>query len=254
MEAILPISGRPAGRLEQDFAQGSPSGRLIAALTGFSQTLIRRLEVAESLEDLAHQLVAALELAGAGISLLRGTHLEHVAADRDRALRPERAQERSGHGPGVEAARSNEVIALSDLNESRHRWPAFAEEADAVGMRAVAAVPLHTEGGTVGAIDLYCDQPHEWTTTELGSAQVLADLASAYVVSADQIAAHRSTVVQLQRALDSRIIVEQAKGVLANAYEMSPEQAFQLVRSHARAHRATLKEVADAVVNLGLRP
>ena len=243
-------SGGPAEQLDQP-----PSlVRLVDALAGFSRTLIQRPEVSATLADLTHHLVAALELDGAGASLMQGTHLHHVAADGDRARRLEESQERSGSGPGAEAARSVTVVAISDLRTERHRWPAFASEAEAVGVLAVAALPLHAEDGAIGTIDLYRQQPHVWTERELADTQILADLASSYVVHAGEVAAHQSTVVQLQRALESRVIVEQAKGVLANAYGIHPEQAFQLIRRHARSHRATLREVADAVVNLGLRP
>jgi AmiR/NasT family two-component response regulator len=111
-----------------------------------------------------------------------------------------------------------------------------------------------TESGAIGALNLYDDSVRAWTTGDLQIAAVLADIATGYVVHASQLQKQRDLASHLQQALDSRIIIEQAKGVLANAYSTSVDEAFARLRRHARNHNARVSDVASAVVNLGLRP
>jgi GAF domain-containing protein len=133
------------------------------------------------------------------------------------------------------------------------RWPELAAAAADVGIVAVAGIPMHLNGTRLGALDLYHDRPHDWTD-DVEAARLLAYMATAYVANAARLDQVRHTAEQLQEALDSRVVIEQAKGILAGERNITVDEAFATLRSHARNNHVSLRAVADAVVNLRLRP
>jgi GAF domain-containing protein len=241
---------------------GSPSGALAvtdqAALTRvlseFARLLVRDYEVSDALQDLVDGVTEVLGISGAGVSLLEGERLRFATAASDAVAVLERIQEEGQSGPCVEAHESGQPVLVADLREQSERWPALNQGAAEVGMRAVAGIPMRLNGTRVGALNLYNDQAHEWSDEEIGASRVLADLATGYVANASRVDRLQHTAEQLQVALDSRLIIEQAKGLLAGERSISMEQAFSILRGHARSHNASLRAVADAVVNLHLRP
>ena len=106
----------------------------------------------------------------------------------------------------------------------------------------------------IGSLDLYDARVHPWSADEIGLATAFADIAGSCVEHSVDLDRLRRTVDQLQHALDSRVIIEQAKGMLAADAQISVDEAFARLRKHANDHNASLRSVADAVVNLGLRP
>lgn len=113
---------------------------------------------------------------------------------------------------------------------------------------------MMVDSRALGALNLYADQPRQWSDDDLAAARVLADMATSYIVNASELERAQRTAEQLQEALDSRIVIEQAKGILAADGRLEMDQAYQVLRRHARNHSASLRSVAEAVVNLGLRP
>lgn len=113
---------------------------------------------------------------------------------------------------------------------------------------------MHLNGTRLGVLNLYHDHPHDWTDDELEVAELLAYMATAYVANAARLDQVRHTAEQLQEALDSRVIIEQAKGILAGERGITVDEAFAVLRSHARTNNVSLRAVANAVVNLRLRP
>ena len=105
----------------------------------------------------------------------------------------------------------------------------------------------------MGVLNLYDDKPRSWTDDDIRAASLLADVATSYVAKAQRLDQARDTTEQLQTALDTRVAIEQAKGMIANQRDITVDAAFELLRSHARSHQATLRSVADAVVNLRLQ-
>ena len=101
-------------------------------------------------------------------------------------------------------------------------------------------------------LNLYDDEPRQWDADDLRAAEVLAAMAAALIVNADRLDRARSTAQQLQRALDSRIVIEQAKGMLAARSGITVDEAFERLRSHARSHQASLRSVAEAIVEFRL--
>lgn len=227
---------------------------LIVALSDFARTLVRRFDISDVLYDLITRVSAVLEVTSAGVSLVEDGRLRFITALDERTTMLEKVQEDLQAGPCIEAYRSGEPVVVASLESECERWPTFVEEAKSLGIASVAGIPMRLEDGSLGALDLYHSEPRSWSDDDVRIALVLADMASSYVVTASELQRQQRTNEQLQRALDSRVVIEQAKGVLAAERKIDVDQAFELLRRHARRHNADLRSVADAVINLGLRP
>ena len=181
-------------------------------------------------------------------------HLRFATALDERSSHLERVQENGQAGPCVDAWRSGKAVAVADLDEAEHRWGAYGQAAREAGIAAIAGIPMLLNGEKIGTLNIYSNTRRDWTEEDLDAARVLADMATSYIINASKLAQQRRINEQLQEALASRIVIEQAKGVLAAERGISIDEAFQRLRRHARSHRAPLRTVAEAVVNLGLRP
>jgi GAF domain-containing protein len=230
---------------------------LAPTLRQFARALASGYDIVDVLHDLTSCITEVLGVAGAGVSLLRGDLLEFATCDTERLAALERVQDASeagrGEGPCVAAAQSGEAVLIGDLAEHRVEWPAYVDLARRLGIEAVAAVPLCAGGVVLGTVELYAAGPHAWTGVEVETAEVFADVAAAYVRNASELERERRTNEQLQRALDSRVVIEQAKGIIAAQRGVTVDVAFQILRRHANDRQATLRAVAEAVVSLGLR-
>jgi GAF domain-containing protein len=136
--------------------------------------------------------------------------------------------------------------------EADSRWPEYAPIAISAGFCAVAAIPLRAADGCIGSLNLYSRAIRAWEEDELEQALLFADIASSYVANASDLQRSERVREQLQQALDSRIVIEQAKGMIAAHQGLTIDQAYDKLRSYTRGHNASLHEVANAVVNLGL--
>jgi GAF domain-containing protein len=223
------------------------------ALSEFARTFVKQFAISDVLDDLAQRVTVVLGVDGAGVSLREGDRLRFATAVDERATALEQLQEQEQAGPCIDTWRTCEVVAVADLTEVSGRWGAFEEAARNAGIRAVAGIPMRVDGEALGALDLYSVDPRPWEPDDLDAARVLADMATSYVLNASELDRQRRTTEQLQEALDSRVVIEQAKGVLAVRHGVSVDEAFTLLRRHARNHNTHLRAVADAVVNLGLR-
>lgn len=227
---------------------------LLKTLSEFAQTLPRRYEVGDALLQLGERVIEILDLAGAGVSVRDdGGLLRPVTPVNALTVDLESAEEARQEGPCIDAFHSGELV-VEQVSDALERWPAWSRRARELGVVHVAGVPMRAESDVIGAINIYSTREAAFTAEELRTAQVLADMATAYVVAASELELSRRTNEQLQAALESRIVIEQAKGVIAGERGISVEEAFELLRAHARGRGATLRSVAEAVVRLGLRP
>ncbi|MFD4350963.1 ANTAR domain-containing protein [Nocardia sp. NPDC058518] len=203
--------------------------------------------------DLTQTVTGLLDLTGAGISLATDGQLRYVTAASEPAAELERCQEQFRSGPCCVAHTTRVTVPVTDVGEYTVRWPGYVAAARRVGIAAVAAIPIThgTEG--VGVLDLYAAQQRTWWRADLEAARVLADIAGGYLVNSAVQHHQRQLTEQLQRALDTRIVIEQAKGILANENTIDMVQAFALIRNHARSHHVTVQAVARAIVELHLR-
>ena len=242
------LSWRKAGRLVAPDA-----GSLLDALASFARTLAHDYEISDALHDLAARTAVVLDVAGVGVALMKGDRLRFVISDIQFVADMEHVQEEHQAGPCVEAVRTLAPVTVSDLASKVEHWPDYCSQARLVGVVAVAGIPIHNTS-LAGSINPYDTKVRSWSDEDLTIAGVFADIAAAYVANASKLDQERRTNEQLQRALDSRIIIEQAKGIIANHHGIGVDQAFGRLRKHANDHNATLRATAQAVINLGLRP
>lgn len=214
----------------------------------------RRFDICHALYDLTTQVTAVLHVASAGISLVQDGRLRSVTAMDETTASLERVQEDHQAGPCMEAFRTGEPLLVTSLDQVEAGWPAFVELARSLGFASTAGIPLRLEGVSFGALDLYHTSPRDWSGDDVQMARVLADVASGHVLTASELERQQRMTEQLQRALDSRVVIEQAKGMIAAERKISVDQAFEILRKHARSHNADLRSAAEAVINLGLRP
>ena len=222
---------------------------LSEALLGFAQTLSTGQDVADVLRDLSGKLANALDIEGPGVCLLENGAV-HAVSGLGKVI-PLAARDRTANR-SPDLTRSGRLVFIRRTDEENFDWSACAAKIAALGFAAVATVPIG-EDAALAAIDLYTRPDREWTPAELLVVHVFAEVATAYLQHFSDLDRERRTVEQLQRALTSRIIIEQAKGMIAAQHEVTVDRAFVLLRKHANDHNASLHSVAEAVVNLGLR-
>lgn len=202
----------------------------------------------EGLHRLSLTAAAALELDGAGITLqIPGQKTQFLAAADPVTMHVERAQDALQEGACVDAIRRSEVVAIGDL-AIEQPWPNFGPVVLEAGFHAVAGVPIRYLSQSIGAVNLYAKGSRPWTTDEFVAGRLLAELAAGYLVNNELLRRSLTLNEQLQAALDSRVVIEQAKGMLAVRHGISTEAAFEVIRTYARSQRAKLHDIARGVV------
>jgi GAF domain-containing protein len=181
----------------------------------------------------------------AGVILAVGRrHLEVVAATGPVPRQLDQLQQQEGSGPCLAAARSQEVIRLEDVQHDR-RWPPFATRAAAAGVGSMLCLPLHVDKSTFGTLSLYADTPSAFKDVTESVARVLAVLA-AVTLSESRGKAN------LQRALQNRDLIGQAKGIIMHSRKVTADEAFALLVRRSQKTNTKLVDVAEAVVTTGI--
>lgn len=216
----------------------------------YVRTTIGTYSIGEMLYRLTDHAVDVLGCAGAGVSIGDPDgRLRFVAATDEHVARVEEDQAVTQQGPCPEAFTFGKLVAVGDLFHAAGRWPDYAPPAIDHGCQAVLGVPMTIEDAPIGAINLYQTTSHDWSEEELDTGQLLADMGSGYIANLRELASTRQLAQQLQQALDSRLVIEQAKGVLAGHHDIDPNQAFERLRRHARHHQRKAHDVARDIVD-----
>jgi GAF domain-containing protein len=219
------------------------------ALVELADTLVSGFDVVELLTALADRCVDVLDVGAAGIMLVAPDGDLRVMASSSEAMRLlELFELEAQEGPCLDCYRTGNPVVNQDLATNDGRWPRFATEALAAGFHSAHALPMRLRGTVIGALNLFHAESGEMRQTDIDRAQALADIATIAIFQ------HRATLEaqvvneQLNHALNSRIVIEQAKGIIAERQHLNMEQAFSLLRSYARNHNRPLVEVAEAVI------
>jgi transcriptional regulator with GAF, ATPase, and Fis domain len=225
---------------------------LLQTLSRFAQALPLPYDLEAILSDLTDSVVAVLGLTGSGVTLAENGQLVVAAAAGKGLAELEHVQEEFQAGPCVDAFTTGEVVTVTDLSAVTDRWPQYIDVAQRLGVSSVAGIPMKLADQSFGALNMYAATPRTWDEDDVNAAHVLADVATSYLVNGSKVRQLEQLTEQLQHALDSRVIIEQAKGVVAARDGISVEEAFHRIRGHARRHNTTVRTVADAIVNVGL--
>jgi GAF domain-containing protein len=220
-----------------------------------ADTLVADFDVVELLSLLADRCVEVLDVDAAGLMLVGPDGDLRVMASSSEAMRVLELYElQAQEGPCLDCYRSGRPVVNQDLATVNGRWPRFAPEALAAGFRSVHALPMRLRGSVIGALNLFHAAPGEMAAADVDAAQALADVATIAILQ------HRATLEaqvvnqQLQHALNSRVVLEQAKGMVAERAGLDMEQAFTALRTYARNHNLRLIDVAEAVIGGALAP
>lgn len=223
--------------------------RFQTALGEFARTLVGQYDVGEVLYRLSDHVTDVLGIDGCGVSVLDDEgSLRFITATNATVERVERIQEETGQGACVESAGKGVVVTVADLRDYTSRWFDFAPGALDAGLHSVMAIPMGADDQTVGALNAYRFAPSEWAREEVEAAMTLSAMATAYVLLAGQVEGSQKRAAQLQQALDTRVVIEQAKGMLAAKRDEPLEQTFERLRRHARDRNLKIHDVARQVV------
>jgi len=215
-----------------------------------ADTLVADFDIIDLLHTLTERCVDLLEVDAAGILLVdaRGT-LSLVAASTEQVRLLELFQLQAEQGPCLDCYHSGQLVACTDMAVEPRRWPRFATAARERGFTAVHALPMRLRERCVGAMNLFRAAPGDLPTPAAEVAQSFADVATIAILNMRALQRSEQIVEQLQAALNSRIVIEQAKGVLAERRKVSLAEAFTLMRTFARSHNRQLSVVARAVID-----
>jgi transcriptional regulator with GAF, ATPase, and Fis domain len=222
--------------------------QLAEAFVEAADTLVDDFDVIEFLHTLAQRCVTLLEIDAAGLMLAdqRGA-LHATAASAENARLLELFELQTDAGPCLDAFRTGEPVVNADLHANEHRWPRFAEAAEAAGYVSVHALPLRLRSTVIGALNLFCAQLGSLSEEDIRTGQALADVATIGILAQRNLQQAELLTTQLQTALNSRVIIEQAKGVLAERHQITVDEGFTMLRDYSRGRNRLLSDVARDV-------
>jgi GAF domain-containing protein len=223
---------------------------LVATLVELADNLVDNYDVIDILTLLSDRCVETIDVASAGVMLgLPGGELQFVASSSESMRVLELFQIQANEGPCVDCYADGVAIINHELSDPDTRWPRFTPLAIAQGFHSVHCLPLRLRGKTIGALNLFRTDVGLLTPADVVVAQGLADVATIAILQHQSSLSAKLLNDQLSFALNSRIIIEQAKGMVSQFDNCDMDVAFGRLRSHARNHNLRLTDVATSVVD-----
>ena len=220
--------------------------QIVQMFVELADTMVDEFDVIEFLHRLANRCAELLDCAEAGLLLADAAGLLRVmASSSERSEALELLQSQNEEGPCIECYLQGEPVFSEDLAADRSRWPTFAPAAIQRGFRSVQAIPMRARGETVGAMNLFRTEPGRMGEADLSLGQGMADFAAIALMQERTVRESRGVIAELQGALNSRVVIEQAKGMLAESAGVGVDAAFARLRLYARDHNRKLSDVAD---------
>jgi len=223
--------------------------RLTDLFVEVADTLVDDFDLVDFLHNLTEHAAQVSDADAVGL-MLADHHgaLRFMAASNDTGEVLELFQLQHSEGPCLDCFTTGRPVVNEDLASAAARWPRFAPAAEAAGLRSVHAFPLRLREETIGALNLFSRNTERFGPQEVGIVQALADVATIAILQERTISRAGILTEQLQGALNSRIVIEQAKGALAQLEGTTPDEAFGLMRARARTSRVRLVDVASEVL------
>ncbi|MFJ3384035.1 MULTISPECIES: ANTAR domain-containing protein [unclassified Curtobacterium] len=223
--------------------------RLLRTITELVGGVTSEPDLAERLQFLVDESADLFDVHAAGLMLFGPDGRLHIAASvGHHSGLLELLQLEVGDGPCLEAARTGDLVSIPELGAAGTRWPHFCRSAADAGYAAVHSIPLRVRATVIGSLNLFNESAGALDEEDLTAARALADIATISLVQQRTIDHAVTTQGQLQAALDSRTVIEQAKGWVANRNGVDLGTAFSLLRGHARRNQLPIAEVALAVL------
>ncbi|HLR28417.1 MAG TPA: GAF and ANTAR domain-containing protein [Ruania sp.] len=226
-----------------------PVERISGLFVRFADTLVSDFDIVEFLQSLAEEAaeVSGAEAVGLMLTDTSG-ELRYMAASCQTAKLLELFQLQNREGPCFDCFCTSEPVVNTNLAEAADRWPRFGPRAAALGFESVHALPLRLRHQVIGALNLFGHAQVRFESGDIRLVQALADVATIGVLQERSISRAETVAEQLHRALTSRIVIEQAKGAVAQQAGVHVDEAFRALRSYARANQRRLTEVCREMV------
>jgi transcriptional regulator with GAF, ATPase, and Fis domain len=229
---------------------GTREREVTAAFVSIANSLVDGFDVVDLLSGLTSDCARLLDVASAGLLLADPRGALHVIAASSEATRNlELFQLQREEGPCLDCYHAGSAVSVPDLALEKTRWPQFTSAASDAGFASVHAMPMRLRNTVLGTLGLFGTHVGALNAEDLNLAQALAHVASVALVT-DKAAADQATISeQLQTALTSRVLLEQAKGVVSQMGDLDMDASFAALRRYARDHNLRLSEVARTVVS-----
>lgn len=222
--------------------------QLLQTMVELADNIVADFDVVELFSRLTDRCVEVLDVSAAGIMLAAPDGALRVMASSSETMRLlELFELQSQEGPCLDCFGTGRVVANNDLDTADARWPRFSPEARSAGFASVHAFPMRLRESVIGALNLFHDTPGPMSQPDIDAAQALADIATIAILQ--HRVAHESQVLNehLNHALNSRIVIEQAKGIISERETLDMDAAFRLLRNHARNHNLRLADLATSI-------
>jgi GAF domain-containing protein len=229
--------------------------RLSETFVALADTLVDDFDVVDLMVLLTERCVELLHASAAGLLLAdAGGHLRVIATTSEAIETVELFQVQNEEGPCQDCFTTGKPVSAPDLEAERSRWPRFSPVAIHGGFRCAHALPMRLRHRVLGALNLFRTEPAEMSAQDLATGQALADVATIALLQSRTVDDARLVADQLENALQSRVMIEQAKGIIAQSLGCDMVEAFSRLRGYARSRRARLSMVAAQVVDGTLKP
>lgn len=236
-------------------AMESREVRLGHLFVRLADSLVNDFDVVELLDELVARCTDLLDAESAGLMLADHQGVLRVMAASSEETRLLELLELQNHeGPCLDCYRTGEMVVVTSAADQAERWPLFAAEMRRLRLGPIYALPLRLRGQIIGALNLFRVTDRPLPDDQVEIAQALADVATISILQHRATEANERLAAQLQVALNSRIAIEQAKGVTAQALGVSMDRAFAVLRDHARRSRQSLTELATRIAAGQLSP
>jgi GAF domain-containing protein len=228
--------------------------KLLETFAKLADTLVDDYDVVDLLQMLVDTCQDLLDASAAGILLTGGDgELEVVVSTSEASRLVETMQLSAEAGPCIESFRTGRVVSLADLSQAPEEWSKFRASALERGFASVHAIPLRLRDTTIGTLNLLRDVPGQLESEDAVAAQALADVATIGILHERSLRESTILAEQLQTALNTRVVIEQAKGVVAHTQHVPIDDAFELIRAYARSHQLAVSDVAASLVDMSLK-
>lgn len=227
---------------------------LADVLVEFARMMAEAPSVEAVLERLGDYMLEVLPVDGVGVLLADAQGgLAVATANTEMGRKVEALEAELGEGPCSHSMSTGRQIPVPDLEDAHATYPSFTPRALDAGVRSVHAIPMTVKTEQVGSLNIVNAEPLALSVEDLATAQMLTDVGISYIANSRLLGQQTVLSQQLQQALDTRVLLEQAKGALSERHGISVEEAFERIRSHARTNRTKVQEVARQVLTGELR-
>lgn len=228
---------------------------VLDTFVSLADTLSSEYDIADFLQLLVERCSEILHVATGGVLLEGpGGALRLAAATSEKMKVLEDLEISHEEGPCLDAYRHVKQILSEDLHDDYDRWPTIAPYAVDIGLVAVFAYPLQLRGDCIGALNLYRERPGSFHEDDVRLGQAFADVAAIGILQQRKVTDAQRRADQLQHALNSRVLIEQAKGALAARLDIPTDAAFERLRGYARSHNESIRFVSRRVLDEGFLP